>query len=192
MVSIKRSISANLGQYDIFWRTWVRRGVYSMTLAIDSLKEILDMKTLRTAVALAFIALMAGCGGSDASTPDSQPPAAVGFNISYLPTQSDLYPAGSLQVSPPTGSLKIADGAVTKVDFLLFGYDAQQLVAPNFQPKDNPQLRYVFRLPETYGPNSYVCGSGRYLSEVRVTTPTGITSKTFEICPGTSLQLSAP
>lgn len=134
-----------------------------------------------------------GCGGAESAPTTSQPTAPkTRFVINYF-LSSFLFPAGSVQVSPVPGELTIGSQPVAKVELLLFGYDKQELTAPNFQPKVPPQLRYVFRLPETFVSGSYPCGTGAYLSEVRVTDVTGeISSKTFELCPGTPFETNAP
>ena len=143
----------------------------------------------KTLLALILTATLASCGGGDSA----QPAQGTQFVVDYLLSTSSLFPAGTVQVSPPPGILQISDGQLAKVELLLFGYDKQVLTASNFSPKDNPQLRYVFRLPETFTEKSYPCGTGNFVSEVRLTTASGaVSSKMFEICPGTPLTVTAP
>ena len=88
--------------------------------------------------------------------------------------------------------MTIGNKPLATVELFLFGNAKQELSRPNFQPKDNPQLRYVFKLPDTFTEGAYPCGTGAYVSEVRVTDVTGFTlSKTFELCPGKPFQTSA-
>ena len=145
-----------------------------------------------------MIVLLHGCGGGQssvataASTKQASPTPSLSMVIDYSPTVSPLFPGGTIEVSPAADQMTIGVKPIAKVELLLFGYDAQVLTAPNHQPKDNPQLRYVFTLPATFTSGSYACGTGAYISEVRVTDAAGLTlSKTFELCPGTPLTTAA-
>jgi hypothetical protein len=117
--------------------------------------------------------------------------AGSAFVVSYIPSKTMMFPAGAVQVSPPQGSLQIGGAdPVAKVELLLFGSEPQTLTKPNFQPKDNPQLRYVFKLPDSFGRDTYQCGTSAIVTEVRVTTNTGsVGSKRFELCPRVPIEL---
>lgn len=163
------------------------------------------MKEIAHTVVVAAVALLQGCGGGDSIattapvTPDAvipkggpPPLSPMSFVVGYSPLASPAVPAGTVEVSPPPTRMSIGVKPIAKVELLLFGYEAQSLTAPNDQPKNSPQMRYVFRLPATFTSSSYECGSGANLSEVRVTDIAGLMlSKTFEICPGTPLETAA-
>jgi hypothetical protein len=137
---------------------------------------------------VAAAALVQGCGGGDAPAA-----SALNFVVDYLPAPSAVHPAGAVLVSPPAGQRTIGTNDIASVELLLFGQTRQVLSSPNSEPKDNPQLRYVFTVPSTFAPGLYACGTGQFLSEVRVTDVTGfILSKRFELCPGTESEITAP
>lgn len=124
-----------------------------------------------------LVVAIAGCGGGD-----SPPP--LSFVVSYQLSQSALFPAGTVQVSPVASSTRIGDPTATSVELRLFGYAPQTLTQPNFGPKDSAQLRYVFRLPDTFVAGAYVC-DGQHLSQVHVSTGDFTGDETLELCPGT-------
>ena len=113
--------------------------------------------------------------------------------INYVLTPgSAVSPNSCILVSPITGQLKIGTKEIAKVELLLFGSDRQELTRTNSEPKAPVQQRYFFKAPENFVPGLYPCGTGRYLSEVRVTDVTGFTlSKKFELCPGVAFETSA-
>jgi hypothetical protein len=139
--------------------------------------------------------VFSGCGGADPGVgagAQQQPQAALQFVVDYLFISPFIFPNGTIQVSPFPGKETIGIQPIAKVELLLFGQDRHELTAANFSPKDNPQLRYVFGVPATFVSGLYPCGTGAYLSEVRVTDVNGLMlSKTFELCPGTTFQASA-
>jgi len=149
------------------------------------------MKISRLLVAAALLCLLHACaGGSDAAS--QLDGSALRFVVNYFLSQSPIFPAGTVQVSPIAGDLTMGTKPIAKVELFLFGSDKQELTGPNFGPKDSPQLRYVFKLPETFTSGSYPCGTGAFISEVRVTDVAGfVLSKTFELCPGTPLEVNA-
>lgn len=60
----------------------------------------------------------------------------------------------------------------------------QRLDGPNFQPKDNPQLKYVFGLPQALAPESLAC----VVAKLTVTSVTGATGQdTFGFCAGVGI-----
>ena len=115
------------------------------------------------------------------------------FVISYVLTPgSPVSPNGGILVSPVAGQSKIGTREIAKVELLLFGSDRQELTRTNSEPKAPVQQRYFFKSPGTFAPKIYPCGTGQYLSEVRVTDVTGFTlAKTFELCPAVAFETSA-
>ena len=155
---------------------------------------------------VAAIGLVQACeGGGESLAQTSQTPAGqnativmpqesqLRFVINYVITPSSpVSPNGGILVSPITGQLKIGTKEIARVELLLFGSYRQELTRTNSEPKAPAQQRYFFKAPETFVPGVYPCGTGRYLSEVRVTDVTGFTlSKTFELCPGVAFETSA-
>jgi hypothetical protein len=160
------------------------------------------MHGLKCLSILAVLTMVEACGGGASAGSQAAPSRGTAANsadapqlhfvVDYELSHSPMFPAGTVQVSPRAGEMAIGKKPIAKVELLLFGHDKQELAAANFQPKGNPQLRYVFRLPDSFAPGIYRCGSGAHVSEVRVTDADGVTvSELFELCPGTPFQTSA-
>lgn len=145
---------------------------------------------LAQALGVAGLLLATACGGGG-DWPDSAAPSAdpLGFVIGYEPLQSPIFPAGTITISPPPGRMTISsDGGPVRVELELSGFPAQRLDAPNFQPKDNPQLKYVFGLPQALAPESGTC----VMAKLTVMSPTGARGETtFGFCAGVGLGFEA-
>jgi hypothetical protein len=168
-------------------------------------QKVNDMHAFRKFVSLSILGLVQACGGAGGSSdvqssrtslgsPGTQQGSELRFDVEYSLNNSPMFfPAGAIQVSPVPGQMTIGGKEIAKVELLLFGHDKQQLDFPNSQDKYDPQLRYVFKVPESFTQGSYPCGTGTYISEVRVTDVNGSSlAKTFEICPGVPFKTSAP
>src|SRR6185369_17924639 len=91
------------------------------------------------------VVLATACGGGDNG---ALLPAPPGYVLQYALPQSPVYPAGTITISPPNGRMAISDDGPVRVELELAGFPVERLDGPNFQPKDNPQLKYVFGLPQ--------------------------------------------
>jgi hypothetical protein len=145
----------------------------------------------RTAlIATVILTLLASCGGGDeAAAPPPGPVSALpAYLLEYSPLQSPVYPAGTITVSPPQGRNAISDDGPVRVDLELAGFPSQRLDGPNFEPKYNPQLKYVFGLPQALAPDTHACVAAK----VTVTSVAGVVStSTFGVCAGLGLGLNA-
>lgn len=138
------------------------------------------------------LVLITACGGGDDSSAPAAPPAPpLALILGYGMPQSPSYPAGSIIISPPNGRRSISDDGPVRVDLELAGFPAQRLDAPNFQPKDTAQLKYVFALPQALAvepPTPCVAVAAK----VTVTSVTGaIGVANFQVCAGVGLGLEA-
>lgn len=145
--------------------------------------------SLARAFGVASLLMATACGGGD-NWPDSAAPSAdsPAFVLGYDPLQSPVFPAGTITVSPPNGRMTISSDGPVRVELELTGFPVQRLDRPNFQPKDNPQLKYVFGLPQALAPESRVCVVAK-LTVTSVTGAVGLT--TFGFCAGVGLGLEA-
>lgn len=135
----------------------------------------------------ALIFLSACGGGGDWTTP-SAPVTSILYVLEYALPDSPVYPAGTITVSPPQGRTTISDDGPVRVRLELAGFPAQQLDGPNFEPKYNPQLKYVFGLPQALAPESRACTDAK----VRVTSVSGeVSVASFGVCAGVGLGLEA-
>ena len=76
--------------------------------------------------------------------------------------------------------MAISDDGTVSVELELSGFPVQRLDGPNFQPKDNPQLNYVFGLLQALA-QSLTCVAGK----LTVTSVTGVAvPDTFQLCAG--------
>jgi hypothetical protein len=90
-------------------------------------------------------------------------------------------PLRTLEVRP------LRPSSFLKVEFLLFGYDKVEMQLPNGVGPEH-QGSYVFAVPQSFATASYVCGAGKYISEVRITLASGAqVAHVFEICPDQQL-----
>jgi len=85
-------------------------------------------------------------------------------------------PQMTLEVRPLSAS------PILRVEFLLFGYDKMEMSSPNGMGPEH-QGSYIFAIPKSFTSESYECGPGKYISEVRITQISGAqAAQTFEIC----------
>lgn len=131
---------------------------------------------------------------SPAPTP---PSGSIKMMVNYIPFDE---PTGGpiLFVAPPgTGfdgsPLVMGTSKIAKVEFLLFGYDMEVRTAPNYVGKYDPRERYGFNVPPAFTATpGYTCGTGAFLSEVRVTDVNGLMlSVKFELCQNAPLTVTA-
>lgn len=84
--------------------------------------------------------------------------------------------------------MTISGEGPVRVQLELAGFPVQQLDGPNFEPKDNPQLKYVFGLPQALAPETRACTSAK----VTVTSVSGeVSVASFGVCAGVGLGLEA-
>lgn len=138
------------------------------------------------------LVLITACGGGGESSAAAAPPASpLAFILGYAMPQSPSYPAGSIVISPPDGRRSISDDGPVRAELELAGFPAQRLDAPNFQPRDTAQLKYVFELPPSLAvepPAPCVAVAAK----VTVTSATGATGMAnFQVCAGVGLGLEA-
>lgn len=131
---------------------------------------------------------LSACGGGGDWTAASAPVTSIRYVLEYALPDSPVYPAGTITVSPPQGRATISDDGPVRVQLELAGFATQTLDAPNFEPKYNPQLKYVFGLPPALAPETRACTDAK----VTVTSVSGeVSVASFGVCAGVGLGLEA-
>jgi hypothetical protein len=143
-------------------------------------------RALAWATAGFTLVLVSSCGGGDEWP--APPSTSIRYILGYELPQSPVYPAGTITVSPPQGRMTISDDGPVRVRLELAGFPGQQLDGPNFEPKDNPQLKYVFGLPQALAPETRACTAAK----VTVTSVSGeVSIASFGVCAGVGLGFEA-
>lgn len=138
------------------------------------------------------LVLTTACGGGGDSSAAVVPPASpLAFILGYGMPQSPSYPAGSIIISPPNGRRSISDDGPVRADLELAGIPVQRLDAPNFEPKDTAQLKYVFELPQALAvePPTPCVAVAAKVTVTSVSGAVGIAN--FQVCAGVGLGLEA-